>query len=132
MSGASADWTAWVEKANHDLQAVGLLSAGADTPWDIVAFHAQQAAEKYLKAFLASRGQQPPKIHDLFRLVELCAKHVPAFMELADDAVFLSPLAVFARYPGDPGQPSQTDAERGVQIARRVRDLVLACLPSNS
>lgn len=129
MSGRNAGWSAWVKKADHDFQVIDLVLAGSDTPWDAVAFHAQQAAEKYLKAFLVFRERQPPKIHDLAKLVELCASFDPEFTQLLSDALFLSPLAVFARYPDDPAEPTQAEAERGVQIAKRIRDVVRAHLP---
>jgi HEPN domain-containing protein len=129
MNGSSADWSAWTEKANHDFQTIALVMAAEEPPWDSIAFHAQQAAEKYLKAYLVFRGRQPPRVHDLLKLVELCAAFDPRFSDLADDADFLSPLAVLARYPGDPADPSRADAERGVRIAERIRDVVRAHLP---
>jgi HEPN domain-containing protein len=39
------------------------------------AFHAQQCAEKYLKAILVARGQAFPKTHDLAALSDLCTQH---------------------------------------------------------
>lgn len=131
MSEASGDWIAWIEKAEHDLMAADLLVAGTDPLWDIVAFHAQQAAEKYLKAFLVLNGAQPPKIHDLPKLVRLCGALAGEFAEFGPDAEFLSPLAVFARYPGDPDEPSREDAARGIDIARRIRDRVRQHLPES-
>ena len=97
---ARADASAWVSKAEHDLAAVALIAAASDPPWDIVVFHAQQAVEKLLKALLVSRGHQPPKVHDLTRLLTLCVAEVPDLASFADDCAFLSPLAVLARYPG--------------------------------
>lgn len=120
-----ADASAWLEKAQHDLVAVDVLSAASDSPWDIVVFHAQQAAEKCLKAFLVSRGHQPPKIHDLTRLLALCVTYAPELAIFLDDCKFLSPLAVRSRYPGEEPETAREDAESGVQIARRVRAAVL-------
>ena len=120
-----ADAFAWVRKAEHDLMAVDAISAGDDPPWDIVVFHAQQAAEKFLKALLVSHGQQPPKIHDLTRLLTICLAHAPELVSFADDFVFLSPLAVLSRYPGDEPASAREDAQRGIEIARRVREVIL-------
>lgn len=93
MSDLAISVAAWVRKAESDLTAVDLLIAGNDPPWDIVVFHAQQAAEKFL-----------------------CA--------------FLSPLAVLSRYPGDATESAREDAEKGVDIARRIRSDVLERLPA--
>ncbi len=131
MTAGSSDWIAWIEKAEHDLLAADLIVGGKEVPWDMVAFHAQQAAEKYLKAFLVLKDSQPPKIHDLPKLLRLCAAFAQEFAGFADDAEFLSPLAVFARYPGDPDEPSREDAARGVEIAKRIRECVKQHLPES-
>lgn len=121
----SADASAWVRKAEHDLMAVDAITVGDDPPWDIVVFHAQQAAEKFLKALLVSHGRQPPKIHDLTRLLTICLANAPELASFADDFVFLSPLAVLSRYPGGESDSAREDAHRGVEIARRVREVIL-------
>ena len=47
----------WVEKAEHDLRnAEHTLTLQEDCPFDTVCYHAQQCAEKYLKAFLISKS----------------------------------------------------------------------------
>lgn len=41
----------WIEKAESDLKNAAIsLNSGPDCPADTVTFHAQQCAEKYLKA----------------------------------------------------------------------------------
>jgi HEPN domain-containing protein len=122
------DASAWVVKAEHDLTAVDLIGVTSDAPWDIVVFHAQQAAEKFLKALLVSRGQVPPKVHDLTKLLAICVDDAPELAQFADDCAFLSPLAVLSRYPGDEPETAREDAEKGVQIARRIRAAVLGRL----
>lgn len=42
----------WVVKAEENLKAATILFESGDFPSAVVCFHAQQAAEKYLKAFL--------------------------------------------------------------------------------
>jgi HEPN domain-containing protein len=118
-----------LRKAEHDLIAVDALVAASDVPWDIVVFHAQQAAEKFLKALLVSHDILPPKTHDLTKLLTLCVAHAPGLASFVDDCVFLSPLAVLSRYPGDEPESAREDAERGVQIARRIRSSILEHLP---
>ncbi len=56
----------WVEKAEHDLiNAEYTLTLEKNCPLDTVRFHAQQCAEKYLKAFLVQEAISFPKTHDL-------------------------------------------------------------------
>ena len=124
----SADAFAWVRKAEHDLVAVDAIGAASDPPWDIVVFHAQQAAEKLLKALLVSHGQRPPKIHDLTGLLAICVAYAPELVSFADDFVFLSPLAALSRYPGDEPDSTREDAQRCIEIARRVREVVVTRL----
>ena len=60
----------WVKKADLDLKTVVRLSAESEFR-DIVGFHAQQAAEKYLKALLTRHQIEFPKTHVLKRLLIL-------------------------------------------------------------
>ena len=70
----------WVEKAENDLENASLvLRSGRKGPMDTVAFHAQQCAEKYLKALLSFRGIDFPKIHDVEQLL--------VHAEMSDEAV---------------------------------------------
>jgi len=47
----------WIRKAENDLVAAEhLLTVRPHTPYDTICFHAQQCAEKYLKAFLVFHG----------------------------------------------------------------------------
>jgi hypothetical protein len=51
MSSPESNFSAWLRKADHDLLNIRNNLAAKDIPWDTVCFHAQQAAEKVLKAF---------------------------------------------------------------------------------
>lgn len=67
----------WVDKAEHDLLAAEHTMELADRGLtDIVCFHCQQCAEKYLKALLVSLGVHFPKTHDLRLLLDLVPKGV--------------------------------------------------------
>jgi len=119
------DASPWVKKAEQDLLSIANNLASNEVQWDKVVFDAQQAAEKFLKALLVSHGQEPPKIHDLTKLLTLCVAYAPELASFGDDCLFLSPLAVRSRYPGDEPETAREDAEKGVQIARRIRAAVL-------
>lgn len=54
----------WLDRADADLEAAVRLSVGAQgTLIGVVCFHAQQAVEKYLKAWLAALGMDAPRTH---------------------------------------------------------------------
>jgi len=71
-----------------------------------ICFHAQQAAEKYLKAFLAYHGRPVPNTHDVKRLVEQCVAIDGLFGSLLDAAESLTPFGVEIRY-----QPTKVQAD---------------------
>lgn len=62
----------WTQKAEGDFE-VMLQLARVRKPavFDAVCFHAQQCAEKYLKAALHEAAQPVPKTHDLTKLLDL-------------------------------------------------------------
>lgn len=88
----------WFTIAEDDLKyaKVGLKE---DDFYALIAFHAQQAAEKYLKGYLVLQQQEPPRSHDLSQLVKLCEKIDSSFVEIKNEADLLSPFAVDTRYP---------------------------------
>lgn len=69
MSGPDLEYSAWLTKAQNDLLNIENNLAGKQIPWDTVCFHAQQAGEKLLKAFLVHHDQMPPRTHDLVALL---------------------------------------------------------------
>ena len=121
--------SSWARKADEDLVVVDILVRGGDPLWDAVVYHAQQAAEKLLKALLVSRGEVLPKVHDLTKLLTLCVAYEPDLATFMDDCFFLSPLAVRSRYPDEEAETAREDAERCAAIARGIRSAVLARLP---
>src|ERR1700680_2989623 len=61
----------WVHKAEKDWEVAHKLAGESPAPRDIVCFHCQQAAEKYLKALLQEGGLAVPKTHDLVNVLNL-------------------------------------------------------------
>jgi HEPN domain-containing protein len=63
----------WIAKAEGDYATAGRELRAQEYPnYDAVCFHAQQTAEKYLKAFLQENDVAFPKTHSLIELLELC------------------------------------------------------------
>jgi HEPN domain-containing protein len=91
----------WVEKAEGDYElAETALHSGRPREYDGVCFHAQQCAEKYLKAYLYDHSQKFPKIHDLDELVDLCLPYDSSFESQRRILAGLEHYSVEIRYPG--------------------------------
>jgi HEPN domain-containing protein len=109
----------WLRKAVGDLQTAERELAVTEHPnLDAVSFHAQQGAEKLLKAALQYTGLRPPKVHDLVHLNALVQNRFPAWSFPVLDLSELSSAAVEARYPGC--SSNRQDAERNLDIATRL------------
>jgi HEPN domain-containing protein len=118
----------WVAKAENDLKnAAHTLKLGEVCPTDTVCFHAQQCAEKYIKARLVLEGIAFPKTHDLEELVSLLPAGVEPGMT-PEERDGLTDYATGARYPGWDAIPL-TEARGAVSVARRVRREIRRQLP---
>lgn len=130
MSAPETSCEAWLAKAEHDLLNIQNNLAAAEVPWDTVCFHAQQVAEKLLKAFLVFHGQVPPRTHDLIVLLTGCVRIDEGLLPLEDDCRRLTYYAVSVRYPSDLFEPGEEDGRSLVEAALRVREEVLRRLPA--
>ena len=118
----------WTAHADDDLGvARHTLTLSGACPYHLVAYHAQQCAEKYLKAYLVLRGVDFPYTHNIARLLELCSEHANWTANLRD-AEELTPFAITARYPGEDEPVSEAEARRAVAIAAEVRQTVRSAL----
>jgi HEPN domain-containing protein len=116
---------AWCEKGRRDfITAQNALLDTKEIFPDIVCFHAQQAAEKYLKAYLVFLKEEFPKTHALEDLVLIASSHDPLSRNLFTIASDLSPYAVEIRYP-DSLSPSPEDAREAVHAAEAIRKYIL-------
>lgn len=118
----------WLEKARRDLETAVRELNQAKPFTDIVCFHAQQAAEKYLKAYLIWKEFEFPRTHVLEDLVLLAAQKEPEFLNLKDEVTLLTPYAVETRYP-EFEEPLLEDAQEAVRIAKMVQHFILQRLP---
>jgi HEPN domain-containing protein len=83
-------------------------------------FHAQQCAEKYLKALLTKHEIEPPWIHTLETLLDLLILKTPELEKYRVMLAELTPYAAEYRYPGKVAD--QEDAEYCVEIIRKLRN----------
>ena len=110
----------WVKKAEGDFATAGReLRARKNPVYDSVCFHAQQCAEKYLKAYLNEHGQDVPKIHHLLDLLKLCKEIEPSLEILQADLRLIERFSVAVRYPGlSTDKAEAREAFRAAQIVR--------------
>ena len=120
----------WLEKANADIEAAEFLSSGEATFHGIVGFHAQQAAEKYIKAYLTWHQVVFGKTHDIGELLDRVDKCDPGLADVLQDAVVLSKYGVEVRYPADVPELSKADVTEAVELAKAVRNAILRALPA--
>ena len=111
----------WLRKALDDLRlAEAAMDIGVDP--GLAAFHAQQAAEKALKALLVAYGVPAPRTHDLWELIDLLGKKTDTSYLRGIDAEELTYYAVEPRYPGPP--IIREEAEYALDKASKVVDWV--------
>lgn len=109
----------WISSAEADYAAAKVLLRDKSQILFGVCFHAQQSAEKYLKALLIYKEADFPKTHDLVTLNTLC-RQAGIFTEFAPELLIeLSRHAVETRYPGS--QPSLEEAKEAIKITASVR-----------
>ena len=111
----------WRQKAEEDWIVAERELSLRPAAYSVVCFHAQQCAEKYLKASLLEGGKQFPHTHDLEYLAGLAFDLLLGLKELTDEIRWLTQFAVEVRYPGVSAH--EMEARRSVEIAHKVRAL---------
>ena len=110
----------WIGKAEEDYEAAQRLSRTRKISlWNAVCFHAQQCAEKYLKACLQEDGIDIPKIHHLPALLDKLLVNAPLWEPMRPGLILLTSFAVEFRYPGE--SATREDAKGAIMICRHVR-----------
>ena len=90
----------WLFRANEDIAVIeNLYNSDTETFASTICFHAQQAVEKFLKAFLVYHNIDFPKTHDLEFLLIECQKIDQSGFDL--DFGSLTDFEVSIRYPDD-------------------------------
>jgi len=118
----------WLGKAFDDLRVCRRLAGEPDLT-AIAGFHAQQAAEKALKAFLVWHQVEFSKSHDIGRILELVASADSELATTFKGATALTPFGVQYRYPSDLPEPTVEQIREALRTAEVVLAEVLARLP---
>jgi HEPN domain-containing protein len=110
----------WLVYAKSDLEL-----ARVDLPESVLletlCYHAQQAAEKALKAVLVFYGVNIPRTHNVGALIDLAAEYTD-ISEAIRDAAILTDYAVSSRYPSFVEAVEREDYETALELADRVFD----------
>jgi HEPN domain-containing protein len=110
----------WVEKAEGDFGTASREVRPRKSPnFDAACFHAQQCAEKYLKARLHEARIAIPKTHDLTLLLNMVLAVEPTWNAYAASLKTLTAYAVIYRYPGF--SAAKADAQQAMKTCRGFR-----------
>lgn len=110
-------------KGWNDLDSARNLMGVKRPATDVICFHCQQAAEKFLKAWLVLNGVQPPKTHNLTEIINICVKIDPDLSQISHvDA--LTPYAVEVRYADDFYLPPIEETLNALNLANQAEAFI--------
>lgn len=107
----------WMSYAKSDLRLALLAATDKYVRREQACFHAQQAAEKAIKAVLLSRKIEFPLTHDIEELIEITEAGGTTLPEFFQTAGILSPYAVETRYPGHWIEITDDDLQQALKLA---------------
>ncbi|TVM01667.1 MAG: DNA-binding protein [Candidatus Brocadia sp. WS118] len=115
----------WFKIAEADLSSAEFLQNMHPVPIEIICYHCQQSTEKYLKGFLALKGEKIKRAHDLVPLIKECQKYDEDFETIEEDGLMLTDYGVNVRYPFRM-DINESDMKIAVKNAHKIKDFVLA------
>lgn len=115
----------WLRKAENDLISAEheLSFSEEEMITDTVCFHAQQAVEKFLKAFLISNNYEFGNTHNLEYLLQLCGNFDKTILQYKLGN--LTSFAVKVRYPDNYYSTDYEDAKEAFKIAKTIKEKIL-------
>ncbi len=111
----------WIQIADHDLGTAKIIFTNIPEYYDIISFHCQQAAEKYLKGVLIFLNIPFDKKHDLLYLIDLMSDAISVDNIHLENAFKLNNFAVQIRYPNFIIKPTNEDLELNIGYAENFR-----------
>lgn len=115
----------WIEKGDHDLGTAQVTFLYIPRYRDTIAFHCQQAVEKYLKGYLFLNNTDFKRTHNLNYLLSLVSQFDSVNDDLFDKVTELEDFSVEIRYPDTSIDLSDEDIHQALSIAREFRNYVL-------
>lgn len=111
----------WIEKADHDLGSAKIIYLHLPDYFDTIAFHCQQAVEKYIKALLVFYEIDFLRSHDLIYLLELLSRKREVDDLKFQKAFVLNGFGVQIRYPNTIIKLTKAEIETAIQISEEFR-----------
>jgi HEPN domain-containing protein len=115
----------WIDKADHDLGSAKLIFLHIPDYFDTIAFHCQQATEKYLKAILVHFDTEFQRSHNLIYLLDLLSQLIKIDEQTYDKAIMLNGFSVQIRYPNKLIYLTKEELETAIQISQEFRDFAI-------
>ena len=127
--GSPADW---LRHARSDLAIAGARKSRR-VLYEHQCFHAQQAAEKAVKALLVVHGISIPRSHDIAFLLAQLPRDIGVPLELVDLPI-LTKYAVQLRYPGETIPVKTREHRTALRLATRAVEWVasVVCTPRST
>ena len=114
----------WILKADHDIGTAILIQRNIPEYSDTLAFHCQQAVEKYLKCLLEFNSISFYRSHDLRYLLDLINNIIPITNELYENAIKLNAYGVEIRYPDNRIELTNEEIIEAIAIAKEFREFI--------
>lgn len=119
----------WVTKADEDFKFASAVLDEGNVFFAQICFHFQQAAEKYLKAFLIFHDKELRNIHSLKHLLKLYCRIDKTLVELDRACVLLEGYYIETRYPVHwPSSFTKVDANNAKDAAGEIAGGITARL----
>lgn len=116
VSGSAVDWLRY---AVSDLEIARITQSPQKILLEGLCFHAQQAAEKALKAVLITHAIPFPRTHNITMLIDLLPQNISLPSEV-EAAAILTDYAVLTRYPGNLEPITEEEYHEAVRLAEAV------------
>jgi HEPN domain-containing protein len=118
----------WIKKADHDLGSAKLIYLHIPDYFDTIAFHCQQAVEKYIKAALTYKDIEFLRSHDLPYLLEILSRKVEIKSETFDKAILLNGFSVEIRYPDQIIHLTEDELKTAISIADDFKQFAISVI----
>ena len=125
MSEKTEQIKRWIEKADHDLGTAIITHLHIPKYRDTIAFHCQQAVEKYLKSYIFKLGIKVKRTHDLVFLLEQIDEKEKINQKWFDKVFELQDFAIEIRYPDQIIELTDEDIDVAINIAKEFREMIL-------
>ena len=118
----------WVSFADSDLKTAEIVIRDGSPLANIIAFHCQQAIEKYFKAYLLEKNIPIIKTHDLIKLNNMI-KEVKDLNINENMLIMINEVYSETRYPGDmglilDGLANNKQDEKFIEYAKEIRSII--------